>query len=129
MAVNGRWSMEWACHLELVVFPYRFGHRTSTNPFTQQRSIATVGVWLGVQTGNKRTTTEWTRPGNRTTISFWLGEFYQRTGFCEKYGIELKKVCIHILIFFSRKNEGKKSFRAQKFNFPIFIFKQLIFLI
>jgi hypothetical protein len=66
--------MEWACHVELVVFR-RFGQWTATNPFTPQRSMVMVVVLLGVQTGNKRTTTEWTRPGNRPTISFWLGEF------------------------------------------------------
>ncbi|XP_046634196.1 uncharacterized protein LOC124313354 isoform X2 [Daphnia pulicaria] len=33
-----------------------------------------VGVWLGVQTENNRTPRVWTRPGNRPTISFWLGD-------------------------------------------------------
>jgi hypothetical protein len=65
----------WACHFELVFLSNRFGQWTATNPFTPQRSMAFVIVWLGVQTGNKRTTREWTRPGNRPTISFWLGEF------------------------------------------------------
>jgi hypothetical protein len=37
--------------------------------------MAIVSVWLGVQTGNQRTTREWTRSGNRSIISFWLGEF------------------------------------------------------
>jgi hypothetical protein len=37
--------------------------------------MAIVVDWLGVQTGNKRTVKMWTRPGNRPTISFWLGEF------------------------------------------------------
>ncbi len=37
--------------------------------------MTAVLVWLGVQTGNQRTTREWTRPGNRPTISFWFGEF------------------------------------------------------
>jgi hypothetical protein len=55
-------------------FPHRFGQWTATNPFAPQKSMATVGVWLGVQTGNKRTAKEWTRPGNQPTISFWLGE-------------------------------------------------------
>ncbi len=61
----------WTCRVS-----NRFGQWTATNPFTPQRSMTTtVGVWLGVQTGNQRTTREWTRPGNRPTISFWLGEF------------------------------------------------------
>jgi hypothetical protein len=72
MTVNCRWCLlEWPCHIELVVFR-RFGQWTATNPFTPQGSMAFVGVWLGVQTGNQRTTREWTRPGNRPTISFWL---------------------------------------------------------
>jgi hypothetical protein len=58
-------------YVELVVFR-RFGRWTETNPFTPQRSMSDVGDWLGVQTGNKRTAREWTRPGNRPTISFWL---------------------------------------------------------
>jgi hypothetical protein len=60
----------WTCRVS-----NRFGQWTATNPFTPQRSMTYVIVWLGVQTGNKRTTREWTRPGNRPTISFWLGEF------------------------------------------------------
>jgi hypothetical protein len=70
MTVNCRWLLEWACHVELVVFR-RFGRWTETNPFTSQRSMD-VRVWLGVQTGNKRTAREWKRPGNRPKISFWL---------------------------------------------------------
>jgi hypothetical protein len=82
MKVNCRRSFEWSCHVELVVVRYRFGQWTATNPFTPQGSMvawidgqrgrwtAYVGVWLGVQTGNKRTTREWTRPGNRPKISF-----------------------------------------------------------
>jgi hypothetical protein len=69
--VNCRWSFEWACHVVLVVFLYRFGQWTATNPFTPQRSITNVIVLLGVQTGNKRTARESTLPGNWPTISFW----------------------------------------------------------
>ena len=79
---------------QLVVFR-RFGQWTATNPFTPQRFIG-VGVWLGVQTGNKRTTREWTRPGNRPTISFWFGEFINGRGFVRN-GIELSTFFIHIL--------------------------------
>jgi hypothetical protein len=60
----------WTCR-----FFRRFGQWTATNPFTPQSSMENVWFLLGVQTGNKRTTREWTRPGNRPTISFWFGEF------------------------------------------------------
>jgi hypothetical protein len=87
----------WACHLELFV-SRRFGQWTATNPFTPYRwNTADVGDWLGVQTGNKWTAREWTRPGNRPTISFWLGEFvYQGIGFL-KNGID--EVCPHPLLY------------------------------
>ncbi len=90
MTVNCRCcSLEWACYLdELVFLSTRFGQWTATYPFTWQRSMATVGVWLGVQTGNQRTTRVWTRPGNRPTISFWLGELINGRGFVRN-GIEL----------------------------------------
>jgi hypothetical protein len=71
ITVNCRCSFEcWACHDELVFLSNRFGQWTATNLFTPQRSMANVRVWLGVQTGNKRTMREWTRPGNRPTISY-----------------------------------------------------------
>jgi hypothetical protein len=73
MTVNCRCcSLKWACLDELVFLSNRFGRWTETNPFTPQRSITNVLVWLGVQTGNKRTARESTRPGNWPTISFWL---------------------------------------------------------
>jgi hypothetical protein len=63
-----------------------------------------VGVWLGVQTGNKRTTREWTRPGNRPTISFWLGEFITTDGSTSlKNGIELR--VLHPLFYIRPRSE------------------------
>jgi hypothetical protein len=73
--VNCRLSLDnGRVMLNFCLFSNRFGQWTATNPFTPQRSVANVEVWLGVQTGNKRTTREWTRTGNQPTISFWLGE-------------------------------------------------------
>jgi hypothetical protein len=113
----------WTCRVS-----NRFGQWTATNPFTPQRSMADVWVWLGVQTGNQRTAREWTRPGNRPTISFWLGEFingrvavaaglhalfhiiillFELSNGLESWkngfsGLILDwQICVHILLFFS----------------------------
>jgi hypothetical protein len=99
--------LEWACYLdELVFLSTRFGQWTATNRFTTQRSMAHVGDWLGVQTGNKRTAREcWTRPGNRPTISFWLGELLSTDGSTSlKNGIELR--VLHPLFLFAPKRNS-----------------------
>ena len=114
---------------QLVVFR-RFGQWTATNPFTPQRSMTSIYViiWLGVQTGNKRTTREWTRPGNRPTISFWLGEFIN--------GLDLWEMGLNYPHFSStfwgivgsegvETRSNKRATRAHKHFFeffPIFLF-------
>jgi hypothetical protein len=86
----------WTCRVS-----NRFGQWTATNPFTPQRSMADVWVWLGVQTGNQWTTREWTRPGNRSTISFWLGEFINGRVFAGLHAL----FHIIIILLFELSNE------------------------